>query len=92
MSDVDFQECEVIKESLCYVTFDEFCKDRKTIAKCFKELSKHGKIFYKFYVYANIHMELNYKDAIWNYLNDPIMENEIELINLNISYRPHYIR
>ena len=92
MSDVDFKECKVIKDCLCFLTFDEFCEYRKLIAKSFTELSKDGKLFYKFYVYANIHMELNYKDAIWSYVNFPTAENELNLINLKLSYRPHFIR
>lgn len=92
MSDVDFRECRVIKDCLCFLTFDEFCKYRKLIVKSFAELSEDGKLFYKFYVYANIHMELNYKDAIWSYVNFPTAENELNLINLKLSYRPHFIR
>lgn len=92
MSDVDFKECRLIENCLCYLTFDEFFKYREVIAKAFNELSKDGKLFYKFYVYANIHMELNYKDAIWNYVNLPIVESEMALVNLNLIYRPHYIR
>lgn len=92
MSDVDFQECKVINECLCYLTFDEFCKYRKLIAKSFNDLSDNGKLFYKFYIYANIHMELNYKDMIWSYVNSPTVENESDLLKLNLKYKPHYVR
>lgn len=92
MSDVDFKECRVIENCLCYLTFDEFYKFREVITKAFNELSKDGKLFYKYYVYANIHMKLNCKDAIWSYINSPTAENEIELINLKLIYKPCTIK
>ena len=92
MSDVDFKECRLIENCLCYLTFDEFFKYRRVITKSFNDLSKDGKLFYKFYVYANIHMKLNYKDAIWSYINSPTIENEIHLVNLSLIYKPYTIK
>ena len=92
MSDVDFQECRVIENCLCYLTFDEFYKFREVIAKAFNDLSKDGKLFYKYYVYANIHMNRYYKDAIWDYINFPTAKKEIELLNMNLEYKPYTIK
>lgn len=66
---VDFSECEYIYEQMKYYTFDDFFKERKYIKKQYEELNKNGKRFYMWYVYANIHMGINKKNLIWDYLN-----------------------
>ena len=74
MNNIDFSECEFINEVLRYYTYYDFCDNRQIIKKHYNKLSKSGKLFYKWYVYANIHMDLHYKNAIWDYLNDYVDE------------------
>jgi len=92
MNDVDFSECRLIKEELCFLTYDEFCRYRKGIIKLFNQLSENGKLFYKYYIYANIHMKHTYKDAIWDYINIPNIKNEARLLKLKENYKPQFIR
>ena len=66
----EFSECKFIKKELWYYTYYDFIDNRKAIKRAYKDLSINGKQFYKWYVYANIHMNLTYKNAIWDYLND----------------------
>lgn len=69
MINEDFCECDFIEKEMKYYTYHDFCENRQVIKRLFKELSYNGKIFYKYYVYANIHMNLTYKNKIWDYLN-----------------------
>ena len=87
MADTDFSECSLIDDILCFLTYDEFCTYRKIIKKMFAQLSKNGKKFYKYYIYANIHMEIRHKDAIWIFLNDETRQSEFHLLKLNASYK-----
>ena len=66
----DFSECRFIKETLRFYTYKDFCANRFTIKRMYKTLSQDGKLFYKWYVYANVHMDELKKNYIWDYLND----------------------
>ena len=70
----DFSICEFIKENMWFFTYYDFCDNSKGIKRMFSDLDKHQKQFYKWYVYSNIHMDLHYKNAIWDYLNDYVDE------------------
>ena len=70
MKDVDFSACPFIKEQLCFITYNDFCHNAKIIKLIYEGLEDNAKIFYKWYVYANIHMSEFFKDRIWEYLND----------------------
>lgn len=81
MTDKDFYPCCFIRDELCYITYDDFCQNRKILRYFFERLGNNAKIFYKWYVYANIHMNETHKNAIWDYLNG-YDEYGIELIRL----------
>lgn len=84
MKDIDFSICSFIKEELSFLTYFDFCKNAKILKAYYEALDKNGKIFYKWYVYANIHMEECYKNYIWEYLNNDEPEVYVNLIaNLN---------
>lgn len=74
---IDFSECEFINEQMKYYTFIDFCKDCEIIKAQYDTLTKNGKRFAMWYVYANTHMGLKHKNAIWNYLNDYIDKDEL---------------
>ena len=86
MPQTDFSECEFIDEAMKYYTYFDFCRDRQSIRALFIVLNKQGKRFYLWYVYANIHMDLIHKNAIWDYLNG-YDENAFELLRLKRTYR-----
>lgn len=66
---VDFSECSFINDVLRFYTYYDFCDNRKILKANFNKLSLNGKLFYKYYVYSNIHMDLQFKNAIWDFLN-----------------------
>ena len=84
---VDFSECKFIRREMQFYTYYDFCDNKSAIKRLFKGLSKNGKLFYMWYIYANIHMELFYKNAIWDYLNFEDEENEFRLIELKKQYK-----
>ena len=65
---IDFSACEFIDENLKFYTYYDFCDNRRIIKKLFDKLDRNAKLFYMWYVYANIHMNETFKNAIWDYL------------------------
>lgn len=86
MTDKDFYPCRFIREELCYLTYSDFCANRETFRHFYNLLGNNEKIFYKWYVYANIHMREVHKNAIWDYLNG-YDEYGFELMRLSHSLK-----
>ena len=70
MTENDYLECRFIDIEMRFTTFESFLKDAKAIKRLYKALNH--KLFYKWYVYANIHISLKRKNLMWSYLNDDI--------------------
>ena len=66
---VDFSVCRFIKEEMWFFTFDDFFDNKIVIRKMFDNMDRDGKLFYKWYVYANVNISMNAKNAVWDYLN-----------------------
>lgn len=84
---VDFSVCEFINENMWFFTYYDFCDNAKAIKLLFDKLDRNAKLFYMWYVYANIHMNETYKNAIWDYLNQEPKEYYIRLLELKRTYR-----
>ena len=78
---VDFSKCRFIKENMWFFTFDDFKRNRKIIKEHFKSLDKDAKLFYMWYVYANINISEIKKNKIWDYLNFDDPQYELLLIS-----------
>jgi len=78
----DFSDCEFISQNMNFYTYEDFVNARNGIKRLYNGLSRNGKLFYKWYVYANTHMELYFKNAIWDYLNFPDEQYVERLIEL----------
>lgn len=82
---VDFSECEFINEEMKIYTFYDFCDNHRVIKRLFSKLNKNAQMFYMWYIYANIHMDLMYKNAIWDYVNG--FAEETRIFELKKQYR-----
>ena len=80
MTDFDFQFCDFIEVEMSFITFDDFINKCTDIKQLYKQLNKYQKRFYKWYVYANIHMKDHLKNIIWEYLNIDDINYYIELL------------
>ena len=87
MKDVDFSVCPFIKNELCYLTYFDFCKNAKILKWFYENMDDDAKIFYKYYVYANIHMTEHYKNLIWEFLNSGDAECYTNLIEAVSKYK-----
>lgn len=87
MKDIDFTMCPFIRNELCFLTYFDFCKNARILRAYYQILDNNAKRFYKFYVYANIHMNEYFKDRIWEYLNNPDDEYYITLIECMNKYK-----
>ena len=85
-NNIDFSICEFIEENMWFFTYYDFCDNRKCIKQLFNRLNKQQKKFYKWYVYANIHMNETFKNRIWDYLNEYDLYGE-ELMRAKRFYR-----
>lgn len=83
----DFSECAFIEKEMWYYTYYDFCDNCDSIKYLFNKLSFCGKIFYRYYVYANIHMRDTFKNAIWDFLNCDDPEYYNHLIELKKQYK-----
>lgn len=86
MKDIDFSMCKFIKEQLCFLTYTEFCRNAKILKLFYEGMDDDAKIFYKWYVYSNIHMGEYFKNLIWEYLNGG-EEQYTQLIGNITKYR-----
>ena len=73
MQESDFKECKYIDTFLKFYTLEDFYKHRILIRSRYKALSTYAKMFYKWYVYANINMDQTQKNVVWEYLNNDTM-------------------
>ena len=88
MLSVDFTACEFIERVMWIITYDDFCDRRKGLKRLYQTFSDDKKIFYKWYIYSNVHMGEDYKNAIWDYLNFNDEQYEIELMRKKSTYKP----
>lgn len=77
MTEKDFSVCPFIRENMWFFTFNDFYENRKVIKRMYQELKDDAKLFYKWYVYANIDIGTKTKNRIWGYLNGDIDDNKL---------------
>ena len=82
----DLSVCEFIEENMWFYTYIDFCDNAIFIKKKYESLKPLEKKLYRWYVYANTHMNETFKDRIWSYLND-YDEFGIELLNAKKIYK-----
>lgn len=75
MTESDYKECRYIDIEMRFTTYDSFLEDARAIKRLYKQLNH--KIFYKWYVYANIHISLDRKNKMWCYLNDDLTYEQL---------------
>lgn len=78
LTELEYKECRYIDNEMKFYTLDSFIQNAGAIKRLYKCLNH--KIFYKWYVYSNIHTSLKRKNMIWSYLNDDLTLEQ--LINL----------
>ena len=78
MDDDDLKECWFIESEMKFYTYKDFLKNCVAIKRLYdNNLSRNGKLFYKWYVYANIHLSINQKNKAWDYLNNFCEKEEL---------------
>lgn len=82
----DFSDCQFIKDKMQFYTYFDFCDNCDRIKNQYKQMNKNAKLFYKWYVYANVHMGEFFKNKIWEFLNDYDESGE-NLICAKILYK-----
>lgn len=70
MEEKEFKECWFINDEMKFYSYKDFIDNCVVFKKLYDEsLGKYGKTFYKWFLYANIHITLNQKNKIWDFLN-----------------------
>lgn len=73
-----YKTCIYIEYEMSIADFNYFIKNAKAIKKLYDNLQIYQKRLYKWYVYANINMELKQKEAIWLFLNNNIFYSDLK--------------
>ena len=87
MKDIDFSVCPFIRNELCFLTYNDFVRNARILKLFYDAMEDDAKIFYKWYVYANIHMDESFKNLVWNYLNSNEEEDYNNLIDNVKKYK-----
>lgn len=77
MTDKEYFDCKFINKYMSFYTYIEFYENRKLYKSKLKEMSVNDVYLYKWYIYANTHMNCKTKDLIWNYLTTSDITEEI---------------
>ena len=79
MTDKEFKECWFINAEMKFYTYKDFVSNCYALKRLYENnLGKNGKIFYKWFIYANIHMTQNQKNKIWAFLNNDIKASDLQ--------------
>ena len=70
MTEEEYKECIYIDNDLKFYTYRDFKRDAFYLRKLYDKLPH--KIFYKWYVYANIHLTMKQKNIAWAFLNHDV--------------------
>lgn len=70
MTEDEYKECMYIDNNLKFYTYKDFKKDAFYLRALYDNL-KH-KLFYKWYIYANIHLTMKQKNIAWEFLNHDV--------------------
>lgn len=70
MTEEEYKECRYIDNNLKFYTYRDFKKDAFFLRKLYDKLPH--KIFYKWYIYSNIHLTMKQKDIAWSFLNHDV--------------------
>lgn len=70
MTEEEYKECKYIDNDLKFYTYRDFKRDAFYLRKLYDKLPH--KIFYKWYVYANIHLTMKQKNIAWAFLNHDV--------------------
>ena len=70
MTEEEYKECRYIDNNLKFYTYRDFKRDAFYLRVLYDKLPH--KIFYKWYVYANIHLTMKQKNIAWAFLNHDV--------------------
>lgn len=70
MTEEEYKECRYIDNNLKFYTYRDFKRDAFYLRKLYDKLPH--KIFYKWYIYANIHLTMKQKNIAWAFLNHDV--------------------
>jgi len=79
-------DCDFIDARLQFINYNDFIERMGLIKKIYKRLTPKGIQFYKWYIYANVHMNRIYKDIIWDYLNGD--KDDEYVLKMQKRYKP----
>ena len=80
------EDCEFIDDRLQFYNYNDFIERRFLIKQRFKKIPYQSKRMYKWYVYANVHMNMIYKNIVWEYLNGD--KDDEYVLKMQKRYKP----
>ena len=83
---IAMNDCEFIDDRLQFYNYNDFIENRLIIKTRFKKIPYQSKRIYKWYVYANVHMNMIYKNIVWEYLNGD--KDDEYVLKMQKRYKP----
>ena len=75
---IDFSECDFINTEMKFYTYKDFIQNCVALKRLYDHnLTKNGRLFYQWYLYANTHLTMQQKNKAWDYLNNDIIREEL---------------
>ena len=78
MTKDDCFNCDFVEEYMYFYNILDFYEKSDYFKLKYKNLNKDQIHLYRWYVYANVNIDLETKNLIWEYLNSDIMEETIK--------------
>lgn len=79
MTEEEYKECRYIDNNLKFYTYRDFKRDAFYLRKLYDKLPH--KIFYKWYIYSNIHLTEKQKNIAWAFLNHDVGYEALDNFN-----------
>lgn len=76
MTEEEYKECAWIDTNMKFYTYKDFRKSAFYLRRMYDKLPH--KLFYRWYVYANIHLTLSQKNIVWSFLNHDVEYDELD--------------
>lgn len=76
MSEEEYKECAWIDNNMKFYTYKQFKGSAFYLKRLYQRLPH--KLFYKWYVYANIHLSISQKNIVWSFLNGDVSFIELD--------------
>lgn len=64
-----YEDVDFIQKEMQFYSLEDFISTARYYKDMYKQMNRHAKKLYQWYVYANCNINYNQKNIIWDFLN-----------------------